>query len=79
MSTSIYVIEWYDAWSNGDSYYTSDTKCEPMLIVDVGFVCEENDEGVLLAASNCPDDKGLRHIKFIPHGMIKSISEVDYV
>lgn len=76
MSQKIYAVQWQDAWSHDDGYYDSNSKYSSMTIIDVGFLCEDTDDGVLLASSNCIEDGGRRHLKFIPTAMIDSIWEV---
>ena len=69
----LYVIEWLDAWHSGASYYSSHEDNTTLTCTDVGFLMEENDEGVVLATSFTEDSNQYRHVSFFPWEMIISM------
>ena len=71
----IYLVRWDDAWSNGNGYYREDSDYTPMQMTEIGFVCEENDDTLVLA-SGWAEDESLRHISVIPWEYIISIEEL---
>lgn len=70
----IYLVRWDDAFGN-QGYYHKNNDYTPMQITDIGFVCEENDDTLVLA-SCWAEDESLRHITVIPWEYIVSIEEL---
>lgn len=71
----IYLVRWDDAWSNGNGYYREHADYTPMQLWDIGFVCEENEDTLVLASCYSEDDSK-RSISIIPWEYIVSIEEL---
>lgn len=67
-------VEWGDAWTSS-GWWKGETapRCVPVDVVDVGYILDSNDNGILLAAkiAEYPGD-----VKFIPTGMIQKITKI---
>lgn len=70
-----YLVRWNDAWRGSSGYYREDGDYTPMQIMDIGFVCEEN-EDTLVIASCYAEDESKRHLSVIPWEYIISIEEL---
>lgn len=72
------IVEWGDAW--GRAYWADlgglRDECKSLLVTTVGWVIESNKEGMLLAASICPETKCSPLHAFIPKGMIRKVTSV---
>ena len=69
----LYVIKWKDAWHSGSNYYNSDRQHKPLQCYDVGFLMEENEEGITIASSYDDDNDDGRHVSFFPWEMVISM------
>ena len=69
------IITWDDAWSNAAGYYDTTYTYKPISCVEVGWLVEDNDEGMVLCTS-MSEQVGYRKETFIPHGMITKIEEL---
>ena len=58
-------ITWSDAWSSSD-YYKEGEDNTSFNMKDVGYLCEDNGDCVVIASCWCTDDDRLRHVKGIP-------------
>ncbi len=58
-------IKWHDAWSNS-AYYNDDTYYDAADAWVVGFLCEENDYGVVVSKMAFPEGLERKHMTFIP-------------
>lgn len=70
----IMVVKWADAWSIG-GYYKETNDHTPLLVTDIGFVCEENDDCIVLCMSVDENDSR-RHLVIIPWEYIISMEEL---
>lgn len=70
------IVTWGDAYANL-AYYEPDRDQDltPMVIMDVGWVCEENDEVIVLCSSTS-ETGSMRNLSVIPQVNIISIEEV---
>lgn len=71
----LYTVKWGDAWG-GHLYYKSDEDHSPMVMEDVGWVMEENDETIVLSRSRCLDDGQHRQLSVIPWVNVISMEEL---
>ncbi len=72
------MVRWGDAWSLGswqDISYPKDTT-KPALIHSVGWLVNENKEGVFLSARIDADNDNIGNCSFIPRGMIKDVTQL---
>lgn len=68
------LIEWEDAWILPGKQDIDILPCSPELTHTLGFILEENKQGILLASEVWPEDK--EHVSgpfFIPRKMIVRI------
>lgn len=70
----LYVVTWGDAWG-GDIYYRPEGDHSPMVMTNVGWLCESNDKTVVLSASFAESGK-MRDLTIIPHVNIINIEEL---
>ena len=75
MMPRLYIVKWLDSWHN-TGYYRQGDDYEKMIAYDVGYLMEENDEGVTLASSYIPGTEDGRHVSFFPWEMVMSIEEL---
>lgn len=68
----IMVVKWADAWGSMQ-YYNKKHDYTPMIMTDVGFLCEENDESIVLCMSWSEDDDSKRHLTVIPWEFVVSV------
>ncbi len=70
------IVTWGDAYSNL-SYYDTHGKQDltPMVIKDVGWICEENDECIVLCCS-VAETGSQRNLSVIPNCNVISIEEI---
>lgn len=47
----LYVVTWGDAYGGAMTYYEKDGDFTPMKMRNVGWVCEENDDTIVLCCS----------------------------
>lgn len=59
------VIKWGDAWAN-HGYHDADRDYTPAVMVDIGWLVEENDETIVLCRSYSEDDGQKRNLTVIP-------------
>ena len=71
----LYVVTWGDAWSTAVRYYDEDDDYTPLVVTNVGWLCEDNDETIVLATSFA-ESGALRGVMVIPHADIISIEEL---
>lgn len=73
------IVTWGDAYASLSYYEPNvDRDVTPMIIKDVGWVCEENDETIVLCQSL--SEKGSRrNLSVIPLVNIISIDVVEFV
>ena len=68
-------VKWLDAWTS-EKFYYDDTEYTGAPIYSTGFICEENDEGLILSGQHFPphlgDEPLQRRISFIPWGMVEN-------
>lgn len=70
----LYIVRWKDAWFRTD-YYNEGDDFTPMLIMDVGWVCEENEKTLVICG--CLSETGeQRHITVIPWEYVIDIEEL---
>ena len=73
------IVTWGDAYANLSYYDThggQDTT--PMISKDVGWICEENDDCIVLVSS-VSETGSQRNMSVIPNCNIISIEELDFV
>ena len=70
----IYLVEWFDAWSTGN-YYKVANDYTPVVIKNIGFLCEENDDTLVLSSSICEDDSQ-RSVFVVPWEYIIKVEEL---
>lgn len=70
----LYVVTWGDAWG-GDIYYRDAGDHTPITMTNVGWLCESNDETIVLSASFSETERR-RDLTIIPHVNIISIEEL---
>ena len=70
----LYVVTWGDAWG-GDIYYNPQGDNTPIKMTNVGWLCEDNDETVVLCQSFSETGRR-RDLVVIPHVNIISIEEL---
>ncbi len=77
MSTEpkLYVVKWGDAWTSFN-HYRDDADHSPMVMVDVGWVAEENDETIVLCTSRCLQNDNQRNLSVIPWCNVISMEEL---
>ncbi len=68
------LVRWIDAFAN-HNYYHEGTDYTPVVMEDVGWVVEEDDESIVLCRSRCLEEESYRGIASIP---IVNIQEVWY-
>lgn len=71
----IYEVTWLDAWHD-TGYYGAHKDNTPITCVDIGYLMEENEDGVMLASSFTEDSTQYRHMSFFPWEMIISMEEL---
>jgi hypothetical protein len=77
MSTAkIYEVTWLDAWHSGSNYYVSTREHKPLICTDIGYLMEENDDGVTIASSREPSTEDGRHVSFFPWEMVIRMEEL---
>ena len=69
-----YLVEWFDAWGNGN-YYKEGNDYTPVVICNIGFLCEENDETLVLSSSISEDD-AQRSVFVVPWEYIIKVEEL---
>ena len=70
----LYVVTWFDSWSS-PRYYDDDDDHTPMIIRNVGWLCENNDETIVICQSYS-ETGNRRGLIVIPHINIVSIEEL---
>ncbi len=72
------IVTWGDAYANL-AYYEGPDKhdCSPMIIKDVGWIAEENDECIVLVSS-LSETGSRRNMSVIPLVNIIKIEEIDF-
>ena len=70
----LYIVTWGDAWARS-GYYQEGSDYMPMIMKDVGWVCEENDETIVLCRSISETDQQ-RELSIIPWYNIISMEEL---
>ena len=70
----LYVVEWIDAWAT-DAYYNETHDFTPIVMTDVGWLCENNDETIVLCQSYSETGRR-RTLTTIPHINVVSIVEL---
>ena len=70
----VYIVTWGDAWARPD-YYESEDDHTPMVMKDIGWLCEENDETVVLCRSIAETGQR-RQLTIIPWCNVISIEEL---
>jgi hypothetical protein len=73
------IVTWGDAYANL-AYYEPNRGQDltPMVIKDVGWICEENDECIVLCGS-VSETGSQRNLAVIPNVNVISIEEFDFV
>ena len=72
----LFIVKWDDAWASVGAYYKEGRDYTPMLMCDVGWVVEENDDTIVLATSYDKDGDQYRNVCIIPWDMIVSMEEL---
>ena len=72
--TRLVIVTWGDAWAKS-GYYYPEQENTPMVMTDVGWVCEENDEMIVLCRSMSETDQQ-RELSLIPWCNVISVEEV---
>ncbi len=72
---TIWIVKWGDAWAR-HGYYDQTDEHSPVIMVDIGWFVEENDETIVLCRSICEDDGQRRALSVIPICNIISIEEL---
>ncbi len=72
--TRLVIVTWGDAWSRSE-YYDKDNDFSPVVVVDVGWLCEENDETLVICKSY-NENEDLRGLTIIPWCNVISAEEV---
>ena len=71
----LYVVTWGDAWGDGDMYYDERGSHTPIVMTDVGWLCENTEETIVLCSTF--SEAGLRRgVTCIPHVNIIKIEEL---
>ena len=70
----LYVVTWGDAYG-GEMYYSAAGNHSPMVMTNVGWLCEDNDETIVLSQSFSETGRR-RDLIIIPHVNIISIEEL---
>ena len=70
----LYTVKWADAWASHD-YYGEHSSYGPVIMEDVGWVVEENDETIVLGRSRSPTG-AYRQLSTIPWDMVVSMEEL---
>ena len=70
----LYVVTWGAAYG-GEVYYSPQGDHSPMVMTNVGWLCENNDETIVLCGSYSETGKR-RDMVVIPHVNIISIEEL---
>ncbi|MCH7779654.1 MAG: hypothetical protein IH848_02305 [Acidobacteria bacterium] len=71
----LYEITWIDAYAKTGAYYDEGDDYTPLQCIDVGYLMEENDETLVIAASL--SEGGIaRHISVFPWEFIIKIEEL---
>ena len=71
----IYVVRWMDAWASLNTYHDDHGNYTPMVMKDIGFVCEMNDESIVLAQS-VSESGALRNLTVIPWEFVIDMKEL---
>jgi len=71
----LYTVKWGDAWSSFNHYHEGNDY-SPMVMEDVGWVVEENDETIVLCTSRCLDNDNKRNLCIIPWCNVISMEEL---
>ncbi len=71
----IMIVKWGDAWAR-HGYYDQSEDHAPTVMVDIGWLCEENDETIVLCRSMCEDDGQKRQLSVIPWCNVISVEEL---
>ena len=69
-------IKWSDAWSS-DQYFDPDRSYDGLEAYSAGFLCEENDDGIVLAKIAFPETEDKRRFSFVPWGMIDEWRDIE--
>ncbi len=65
------LIEWDDAWVEEGRHDRRTLKCAPAKTQSVGWIIEENKEGIILVPERWPDEQDVvNYPTFIPKKMI---------
>ncbi len=72
--TRLVIVKWGDAWAKTGYYHTNEYYGS-MVMTDVGYVCEENDETIVLCRSMSETDQQ-RELSIIPWCNVISVEEV---
>jgi len=70
----LYVIKWGDAWGT-TNHYDEQGDLSPMIMTDVGWVCEENAETIVLCRSRSETGR-CRDLVIIPWYNIIDMEEL---
>lgn len=71
----LYIVTWIDAFAT-HGYYNKDNSYEPIVMKDVGWVVDENEESIVLSRSHCPVEDDWRQLSVIPWVNVVSMEEL---
>ena len=69
------LLTWRDAWC-GQAAYDPDHAYTSLETQDIGWLVEENDDGVVMCSSRCASNNIYRSECFVPWGMIVRMEEL---
>jgi hypothetical protein len=73
----VVIVEWGDAFIDTDDFDPEEAQdTEPCWRKTVGFLIAKNQHGYVLATDTYNDDPEVNSKMFIPHGMVRTVTQL---
>lgn len=76
--SEVAIVWWGDAWSDNDSVTYDHESQTPYERTTVGFLIQDDDQGICLASTWDEDDGKVESRDFIPRGMVRRMKRAPF-